>query len=303
MVIWDHILIGTALGLSNYSDNPAILITTISASVFPDIDLAFGLPGSLKYLKNHRTFTHSLLFAPFYAFLIALFFHFLYMDRTEILILWFWSLLGILSHLFVDILNGFGAAIWYPLNKKRIAYDVFFEYDFIFTALFVLIISIQIVSINYFPNNLLIISLLLTIPLVFYYVSRIKSKAKFQNSVLSKSDYLQEKILESTFVPASYWRWKAILGSEKFNYIFRKIKDEIVFEKKAKEDIPLDLLVYPAKVYKAYARHLDVSISNNELIMTDLIYSSNTYRLSIIFDESKEFKYSISLPTLSPSEY
>ena len=50
MIIPDHILMGSIIGLSSQPFNGYILAASIGGSLLPDIDLVHGGPGTVGYL-------------------------------------------------------------------------------------------------------------------------------------------------------------------------------------------------------------------------------------------------------------
>jgi membrane-bound metal-dependent hydrolase YbcI (DUF457 family) len=123
--------------------NRARIITwsLMLGAIFPDSDIFREWLSSnpLLILTWHRSITHSLLSMPFFALLLA--------ALTRWFIRWrkwdapsFWVLagiyaLGILSHIFLDLVTSFGTMIWSPLEWSRPAWDLIFIIDFTFTAL------------------------------------------------------------------------------------------------------------------------------------------------------------------------
>jgi len=113
---------------------------TIGA-VFPDSDVFrdFFSADPLLMITWHRSITHSLLLLPIWAVLLAL--------VTDAIARWrkwnapsFLTLtgvfaIGILSHIFLDLLTTFGTMIWSPLEWSRPAWDILFIVDFTFTGI------------------------------------------------------------------------------------------------------------------------------------------------------------------------
>jgi membrane-bound metal-dependent hydrolase YbcI (DUF457 family) len=123
--------------------NRARIITwsLLLGAIFPDSDMFREWLSSnpLLILTWHRSITHSLVCMPLFALLLA--------ALTRWLLLWrkwdapsFAALagiyaIGILSHIFLDLVTTFGTMIWSPLEWSRPAWDVIFIIDFTFTAL------------------------------------------------------------------------------------------------------------------------------------------------------------------------
>ncbi len=110
-------------------------------AIFPDRDVVreFFSHNPLLMLTWHRSITHSLLCLPIWAVLLA--------GLTRIVVKWrkwespsfielcgIWAI-GILSHIFLDLLTTFGTMIWSPLEWSRPAWDILFIIDFSFTAI------------------------------------------------------------------------------------------------------------------------------------------------------------------------
>ncbi|HEV3219957.1 MAG TPA: metal-dependent hydrolase [Candidatus Acidoferrales bacterium] len=118
----------------------AIFTATI-ASAFPDIDVIFDLfsHDNMAMLKFHRYVTHSLLMMPLWAVLIA-WLMWLLSRRVgaappSFAVLWLVSVIGIASHILLDLVTSFGTMIWSPASRARPAWDIIFIIDFTMTAL------------------------------------------------------------------------------------------------------------------------------------------------------------------------
>lgn len=140
-----HGLIGAALAtLSGHPialNDPVFLGATIGA-MLPDLDIVTHLKGRINYLLKHRGASHSLLALGgmalgFGSILYAIF------PSTPWATVVFWTLVGTLSHGIADLLNSFGAQLFWPFNRKKITLDMVMLTDpIVFTLfLFSLIIS------------------------------------------------------------------------------------------------------------------------------------------------------------------
>lgn len=87
------------------------------AANIPDIDIVSGLGGTLAYLKWHRSYTHALAFAPVMA-LIPLAIFAVFSWRA-----YFFSLLGVLSHLALDWTNAYGIRLYLPFSSRWLRLD------------------------------------------------------------------------------------------------------------------------------------------------------------------------------------
>jgi membrane-bound metal-dependent hydrolase YbcI (DUF457 family) len=123
--------------------NRARIITwsLMLGAVFPDSDIFREWLSSnpLLILTWHRSITHSLVCMPLFALLLAAltrwFLRWRKWDAPSFAALAGIYAIGILSHIFLDLVTTFGTMIWSPLEWSRPAWDLVFIIDFTFTAL------------------------------------------------------------------------------------------------------------------------------------------------------------------------
>jgi len=127
---------------SEAPDKRRIITGTLTlGAVFPDSDVLrdFFSGDPMLMVTWHRSITHSLLCLPIWTLLLA--------ALTLALCRWrkwdtpsfpalcgCWAV-GILSHIFLDLVTTFGTMIWSPLRWSRPAWDLLFILDFSFTAI------------------------------------------------------------------------------------------------------------------------------------------------------------------------
>jgi len=115
---------------------PAAVITVTAASLLPDADVVAEFFGGdeLAMLSVHRGFSHSFFGAAVMAPVLALLVWRWGRDRNY-LRLGSLALLGFLWHIFTDLCTAWGTMAYYPFSRARLAWDVLFIVDFVFTAL------------------------------------------------------------------------------------------------------------------------------------------------------------------------
>jgi len=110
-------------------------------SIFPDSDVLreFLSKDPMLIVTWHRSITHSLVCLPIWVLLLA--------GLTRWICRWrnwngpsFFALcglwaIGILSHIFLDLVTAFGTMIWSPLAWSRPAWDILFIVDFSFAGI------------------------------------------------------------------------------------------------------------------------------------------------------------------------
>lgn len=140
-------VVSSSLGIrQEFGSSGVIAFTT--ACMFPDIDSFISLMGKDLYLIHHRGLTHSVVFAPILALLLALFFS-LFMKQIAFKNLFLLSLAGLGLHITFDLLNSYGTQILYPFTHKAYSFDM----DIILDVWFFLPLLIAVILISIFTNN------------------------------------------------------------------------------------------------------------------------------------------------------
>ncbi|MGH7453209.1 MAG: metal-dependent hydrolase [bacterium] len=110
----------------------------VASANFPDIDVVLGFLGDPIFsISHHRGITHSLLFAPVLALLPAVLFYF-WGKLKNFKTLWLMALIGILIHIFFDVITPLGTQLFAPFSKTKYAWDWMFIIDPFFTGILAL---------------------------------------------------------------------------------------------------------------------------------------------------------------------
>src|ERR1700691_5103657 len=120
-----HTLTGLMLaraGLGRTTPRGGALMMMLAANV-PDIDVVFGLPGGLAYMEYHRGYAHSLLLAPVMAVIPLLLAHWI-RGASVSWKAWLACLLGVLSHLALDLTNVYGVRLLLPFSSRWLHLDI-----------------------------------------------------------------------------------------------------------------------------------------------------------------------------------
>lgn len=110
-------------------------------AIFPDSDMVreWFSSNPMLIMTWHRSITHSLVCLPIWALALAAltrwFTRWRKWDAPSFAALTGLYAIGILSHIFLDLVTTFGTMIWSPLKWSRPAWDLIFIIDFTFTAL------------------------------------------------------------------------------------------------------------------------------------------------------------------------
>jgi inner membrane protein len=93
------------------------------AANIPDVDAVSMLGGGLTYIEYHRSYTHSLAFAPLMALIAPLLIFAIF--RTRITARTYaLSLAGVLSHLLLDWTNVYGIRLFLPFSSRVLRLDI-----------------------------------------------------------------------------------------------------------------------------------------------------------------------------------
>ena len=95
----------------------------IVAANIPDIDVVSLFGGRLAYIEYHRSYTHSLAFAPLMALIAPLLIFAVFRTRITS---WSYalSLIGVLSHLLLDWTNVYGIRLFLPFSSRVLRLDI-----------------------------------------------------------------------------------------------------------------------------------------------------------------------------------
>ncbi|WP_428908855.1 metal-dependent hydrolase [Niallia sp. Krafla_26] len=132
-----HIIMG--IGLASLaqidpviSENPvltqAVLLGTVIGSNAPDFDILYKLKGQSSYIKNHRSYSHSLPILPIWAILISLTIIAFFPSISFFHVFW-WTFISVIVHVLTDLLNVHGTQILLPFNKSWISFDTIPLFD------------------------------------------------------------------------------------------------------------------------------------------------------------------------------
>lgn len=113
----------------------------VIGAVFPDADVFRDVFSSnqLLMITWHRSISHSLLCLPIWSVILAALTGALARWRKwqapSFLVMTGLYAVGILSHIFLDLVTSYGTMVWSPLAWSRPAWDILFIVDFTFTAI------------------------------------------------------------------------------------------------------------------------------------------------------------------------
>jgi inner membrane protein len=226
----------------------------------PDIDVLFSLfGGRLFSLQHHRGITHSFFFAPVFALLPATLFYVVGKLRNFKL-LWLTAFLGLVIHIFFDLVTPFGTKIFLPFSAARYSLDWMFIIDPIFTAL----LGLPLLFGKIFQRQRKVIALGGGILVILYLCVEMISHTLAYNRMERE---LRDKSLTATKIsalpqPLSIFRWMGLVQTEDgVVQTFFSILDESDSLSFTKYESPKDEFVLKAletdtgKWYTAFARH------------------------------------------------
>jgi inner membrane protein len=139
-----HFLTGACLGRAGFNRRTAYatLAMTLAAEA-PDMDVFWGFRGPVAGFGHHRGITHTFVGAPFVALAVTGVVWLWHRSRREPpvvpprwALLWLFSCLAVLSHIFLDWTNNYGVRPFFPFNPRWYSLDIAFIIEpIIFAAL------------------------------------------------------------------------------------------------------------------------------------------------------------------------
>jgi inner membrane protein len=131
-----HTLLGASVSYAVFGrrlGRTAALVGAVAAFV-PDADVFVrSATDPLLAIEHHRGFTHSLLFAPVGAALVACLWLFRPAWRERWAELWHCAVVAYLSHGLLDAATTYGTQLLWPLSSRRFGWDLISIIDPIFT--------------------------------------------------------------------------------------------------------------------------------------------------------------------------
>ncbi len=142
-----HMLTGAVLARTGLNRRAAYATAAMAvAAEFPDIDTLWSAAGPLTGFEHHRGLTHTFLGLPFEAALLTAAFWLFHRLRKRPAtkappnwpLLYAFTLLALLSHLFLDWTNNYGLRPFFPFNPHWYAGSFVFIFEPIFFLLLLL---------------------------------------------------------------------------------------------------------------------------------------------------------------------
>ncbi|MDP2682937.1 MAG: metal-dependent hydrolase [Deltaproteobacteria bacterium] len=238
-----HSLSGAILSRTGFYQRFGRMATIIlvAAAIIPDIDhLTLRLAGPLAYLKYHRGFTHSI----FGGFVVAAIMAGIvcsikrFREKLGYLITFGLFLLGIYTHIFLDLITSYGTQILFPFSGKRYSLDLVFIIDLYFTALML----IPLIVIRFKRKWAKAIALISVAGIIIYlgvaYAGRTIA-IESANAWAHKLGIISKKV-EALPLPFSPFRWSVYIEDDKrfYQVDVDALKNSATFNSFEKKHVP-----------------------------------------------------------------
>jgi len=131
-----HVLLGASLGYAAFGKKLGRTAATSAglAAFAPDADILIRSANDpLIAIEYHRGFTHSLIFAPVGAVIVAGVWVLRRHWRPQAFTIWLCCLLAYLSHCLLDAATSYGTQLLWPFSNARAGWDLISIIDPIFT--------------------------------------------------------------------------------------------------------------------------------------------------------------------------
>lgn len=204
-----HGLIGIALStLSGHAiqlNDPVILGCTLGA-MLPDLDIITHYKGRLNYLLKHRGASHSLIALGAMALGLGTLLYLAFPTSTWVSV-FFWTLIGTVSHGMMDLLNSFGAELLWPFSRKKITFDMIMLTDPVVLSLLLISLFISLKAADYAIISSVAAMSLSGIYLSYRHLGRLKTRHRLME-IYHLDDRNQIKMLPAMYHP---FTWNFIL--------------------------------------------------------------------------------------------
>lgn len=237
-----HMVTGAALstlktGSLNFQD-PRMIGCLIGA-LSPDFDIITYFSGHERYLKWHRGFTHSIPGLLLQNIAITSLLKYIFRS-SSIIEIFIWTLLGLSSHIFLDVLNSYGIRLW-P-QAKKVFFDILPLFDPILIALFGLAIVMPL------PYTYIFMGLAFLIYPLVRIILRRRSRLKLQHQY--QKDGRLDRLMPATTHPL---KWDFIISTpqEVLRGQLSNLKPEVNIQyrfKKLNRNHPVVHTVYQSKL-------------------------------------------------------
>jgi len=198
MDIITHAAAGIVLGSPLIVEKPAVSVCFAVGAVLPDLDAFARLFGKLTFMKQHRTFSHSIAGTLVCALVLpTLCFGQFQLENSLALAL------GMAGHLLFDWINLYGLMLLYPFSKKRYCRHYFFFFDAPIFAMSLLALSATIYALYFQPE----FTLLLWIALGYCMAMAIMITWRIVLYYQGMKLFVGEKVV---LIPDAFWPWKFI---------------------------------------------------------------------------------------------
>lgn len=182
-------------------EDPGLIAVTVGA-ILPDIDIVTQIFGDVPYCKYHRGATHSILGILILSLISGVLLSFLF--QFPFLYSFSFVLFGCLTHILLDILNSYGAQVFWPFSRKRVTLNLL-----VFIEPFMIIPFLAIIFFHTTLGN--IGSNIIFTLVILYFALRYLSKLLLKN--LLKKKFPDKRFSKVVVVPAfaSIFHWDYIL--------------------------------------------------------------------------------------------
>lgn len=207
-----HGLIGAALStLSGHPaqiNDPVFLGCTLGA-MLPDLDIVTCFKGKINYLMKHRGVSHSLIALSGMALGLGTILYMVY-PTTSWAVIVFWTLVGTLSHGLSDILNSYGAELFWPFYRKKITVDMVIVTDPVVFGLFLFSLVVSKIYPDYSTDSTLAALIFSICYLSYREIDRRKTRKKLMQKY-KITDPAHIKVLPAMYRP---FNWSFLLFQE-----------------------------------------------------------------------------------------
>jgi hypothetical protein len=190
----------------------------------------------------------------------------------------------------LDVLTPYGTQIFYPISLKKYSIDLLHSFDPIFMVISSSIILYGLLKLK--PKRKLDKFAILAFSSAYLLYCGIAISGKLCHSREYKNLF-RARIPHSEYIrtiPRTFWRWKGIFKTEKHFWVVSKTSN-VLNLKSHERNVRLPIVVRKDKdvvTFLNYARYPVVSCSQNRIHIYNLVYSPDSYCLTLWTDSNNK---------------
>jgi inner membrane protein len=203
-----HALLGASAAGARSKNRDKLRVALVCgalAGMFPDIDVVIrSADNPMLQLHYHRHFTHSLLFVPVGALIVAWLIQKLIFTKETLRQLWVFCALGMVCHGLLDASTNFGTHLFWPFTDRRESWSLISIIDPLFTV--PLLVAVVLAAVRKQRKVLAVVLCYCALYLTWGYYQREAATAQMQALATTRGQSVERYEVKPSFANQLLWR-------------------------------------------------------------------------------------------------